>query len=119
MSDIGAELVLRACGSIQFDEGGTPSFRFQSGDFLAAVVDNGVGDVAVDFLPGNGASAFACAYKATARAALAASGLVSISVTDTSDTRKRFMILQEQAAGAASALADVDFDFQIWTRPGI
>lgn len=117
MSDVGLSLKLRACGTVFFNAG-VPSFLMQSGDFQAAIIDTGVGDVSVDFLPGNGVDQNACAIVASPRAVLAASGLVSIGVTHTSDTRKRFTILQEGAAGAASAAADVNFDFQIVSLPG-
>ena len=65
-------------------------------------------------LNAGGVSPAASSTQCTARATLAASGLVAFGVTHTSATVKTITILQEGAAGAASALADIGFNVTIF-----
>ena len=105
-------------GSIAF-AAGTPSYASQPKECTSTITDNGTGNVAINLVATEAVAAADCAVVASPRATLAASGLVSIGCTHTSDVIKTFTILQEGAAGAASALADVNFDFAIFVRDNI
>jgi len=64
-------------------------------------------------LVGGGLDATQCVILVTPRGVLAASGLVSIGVSHTSDVSKRFSTMVEGAAGAASVATDAAFDYVV------
>lgn len=105
MGDVGKSLKVQA--SLVMDwAGGVPSIGDQSGDFEQTVIDNGVGDVTVKFIAGNGLKTkqYTCAFQQLGAAA--ASQLTTFGIVDVSDTEKRITVLREGAAGAVSALTD-------------
>lgn len=105
MNAMGIEL--QAAGSVVAQVG--PTFAANRGFTSVSRTSAGVYVLTLD----QGLSADAASINCTARATLAASGLVAFGVTHTSATVKTVTILQEGAAGAASALADVNFDINV------
>lgn len=97
-----------AAASVQFIAG-APSFLWQSGEFQAAIVDNGVGDVTLQFQAANGIDATECSFLVTPRNNAAR---INISVEQVDDTDKRVRIFDEAAAG----LADINFDLFVLRR---
>lgn len=104
-----------AAGSVLFTAG-APSWAWQNGAFSATITDTGTGNIGINLPADGGVDSLESVILCTPRATLAASGLVAIAVSHTSDVVKQVTILQEQAAGAASALADVAFDIAIFVK---
>lgn len=103
---------VHAIGSVAFTAG-SPAFVANNGAFSATITDTGTGNIGLNMADGYAIDSTQCAVVCTARATLAASGLVAFGVAHTSDVIKQVTILQEAAMGAASALADVNFDVAI------
>lgn len=114
IDELAALEVVGICG-LDFPAG-VPTFRFQTGEFVGAPIDNAVGDTTVTLQADRAIAADERVCIAAYDVELAPSGLVAAAVDDASPTALRITTLQEGAAGGASALTDIPLTLAVFRR---
>lgn len=86
-----------------------PAFTWQTGEWAAAITDNGAGDVTLTFNAANGIAATEAVWKCTV---VAAAARISIAVDLLTVTTARIRVFDEATAG----LIDRNFTVLVWRK---